>query len=87
MAVGQPLLLNCAADDSGSGTVVITWKKNLQWLLNINGQNYQYLHNNSLYFQSTKAEDMGYYQCGAVIQGTSNIIYSRTARVAQACKP
>lgn len=86
IAVGQPLLLNCVANHTGSGTVVITWKRNGQWLLNLIGKNYRYFQNNSLFFETTTDADVGDYLCGAVIDGTSNIIYSRTAKVAKACK-
>jgi len=85
VAVGKPLLLNCQAQHSGPGTVVISWKNNDLWLLVPYNQPWTQLGNHSLYYSSIPAQSIGTFICGASVTGTSQIIYSRTANVQAAC--
>ncbi|KAJ7383467.1 hypothetical protein OS493_027628 [Desmophyllum pertusum] len=82
VAVGQPLLLNCQARYSGSGSVLISWKNNNAWLLYPANKPWSQLSNHSLYYSSIPAQSIGTFICGASVTGTSlKIIYSRTATV------
>ncbi|KAJ7383462.1 hypothetical protein OS493_027623 [Desmophyllum pertusum] len=82
VAVGQPLLLNCQAQYSGSGSVLISWKNNNAWLLYPANKPWSQLSNHSLYYSSIPAQSIGTFICGASVTDTSlKIIYSRTATV------
>lgn len=86
VAVGKPLLLNCQAQYSGSGTVHISWSNNGDWLLDPTNQPWTQLTNHSLHYNSIPAQSIGTFICGASVAGTKLIIYSRTANVQAACK-
>ena len=86
VAVGKPLLLNCQAQYSGSGTVHISWRNNGVWLLDPTNQPWTQLTNHSLYYSSIPAQSIGTFICGASVTATSLVIYSRTAKVQAACK-
>lgn len=86
VAVGKPLLLNCQAQYSRSGTVHISWRNNGVWLLHPTNQPWTQLTNHSLYYSSIPAQSIGTFICGASVTGTNLVIYSRTAKVQAACK-
>ena len=86
VAIGQPLLLNCQVNHSGSGRIVVSWQNNGIWLLNPVNQPWRQHINNSLYYSSIPARSIGTFRCAATNLDTSEIIYSRTATVQAACK-
>ncbi|XP_048587603.1 roundabout homolog 1 isoform X5 [Nematostella vectensis] len=80
VVVGQSLMLNCQATDSTGTPVTINWKKGSDWLVDPTNKPWRQLRNNSLYYTSIAAQDVGEFLCGAV-SGGSAIIYSRTVTV------
>ncbi|EDO38868.1 predicted protein [Nematostella vectensis] len=85
VVVGQSLMLNCQATDSTGTPVTINWKKGSDWLVDPTNKPWRQLRNNSLYYTSIAAQDVGEFLCGAV-SGGSAIIYSRTVTVELACE-
>lgn len=86
VAVGQSVILNCDATDSSGRSLGINWKWNNSWIIDPNQPPWKQLRNNSLYCQSIMAQDVGQFICAAIVIGTSEIKYSRTAKVQLACE-
>ena len=84
VAVGMSLMLDCQATASGA-VPLISWQKDGIWLNDLTNQPWRYLANNSLFYPSVSSQDVGKFRCGAVIRGTSNVIYSRVADIKLAC--
>ena len=86
VAIGHSLVLDCQATDAGSVPIDISWEKDGAWLIDPSNKPWRYLANSSLFYQSIGAKDVGKFKCAATIRGTSNIKYSRIAKVQLACK-
>jgi hypothetical protein len=86
VAEGQSLTLNCQATDSNGRLFGINWKRNDVWLLDPSNKPWQLLRNNSLYYRSITAQDVGQFLCAASVTGTQEIKYSRKAKVQLACE-
>ena len=90
VAENSKLLIPCTATTTLSGTLLILWKKQNNWIVDFNSKHYSQLANGSLLFQRFLTADQGVYQCSAIVQSSGHHrlgqIYSRNATIKLACE-